>query len=581
MSEFGIKIKNIEAASIYGMNIGIRNSLDTTPAMLSNSLFTDYLLKKCHMKLWKGISTRSIICILFGYGVPSYEEEVKRHNNKIKSIKGDDSLTKSEKEKKIEIVKKYLNRTDECKDKYDKKTKEELREMFYRDGVSVTYNSFDKEGNITKSETIKYKMLYRTPGKAKKGTCMFISEDLYERARDFLYMGIKLPEKNTPIVEIGAYSSLSTSSIVDRLKIKPNEILILKDVSSFFKTNVTSVELNRKKHCVAVKKDNYEVENVLFDGQALIDTSIFPEWADGFIVLRHHFFKCAAFHSNLQLFFKDYYGDKYWNATVTDMFGNKRRVKNIKLITTDNSCKFLKFKGVTFDYWVDQIKKNGFNFGIVKTGHDSKYGELQRMSYQMVNALDIDSMSEVMNKTVSYIERLKRDDKEFLDFLSERANFMNDMEALRAICLQNPEFMETDYFRNRRKAIIQAYILQMKNGKVLQDAENLTIVGSPYAMLLHAVGDLDISNPRDPTFEIEEDAIQCYTERFMEDERLAAFRSPFNSRSGMNHLHNIYHVYLARYFNLGRLVIAVNLINTSFQPRNNGLTYRSSVQECA
>ena len=41
MSEFGIKIKNIEAASIYEYKYGYRENLDSTDAMLVNSLFLD------------------------------------------------------------------------------------------------------------------------------------------------------------------------------------------------------------------------------------------------------------------------------------------------------------------------------------------------------------------------------------------------------------------------------------------------------------------------------------------------------------------------------------------------------------
>lgn len=582
MSEFGIKIKNIEVASIYGMNIGIRDNLDTTPAMLTNSLFTEFLLQKCHLRLWKEESTREIICILYNYGSPSYEEEIKRLENKIKAVKKDDTLSKKNKEDRIKNLESYITKTEKMKDRYCKKSKEELREMSYKDGISITYHSRNKDGSIRKTETIKYRMLYRTPGKAKKGTCMFISDRIYEKAKNFLQMGMILPDDNALIVEMGAYSSLITSSIVGRVMIKPHEILILKDVESFCKKNVTSVELNKKKECIAVKKENYDVMNILFDGQALIDDSIFPEWGEGFVVLRQHFFKCAAFHTNIQLFFKDYYGRDYWKATVTDMFGNKHRVKDIKLITTDNACKWLKFKDlIDYKKWCKKLSWNDFQFGIVKTGHESKLGDVQRMSYQMVNALNLDDMPAIMEKSVKYIEKLKKDDKEFLDFMKKRANFTNDFEAMRAIIDQNPLFIESDYFRTRRSKIIQNYILEMKNGKVLQDAENLTIVGSPYAMLLHAVGDLDIENPVDPTFQVEDGAIQCYTERFMEDEYLAEFRSPFNSRSGLGCLHNIYHVYLARYFNFGRLVVAVNCIQTDWQARNNGLTYWSSVQKCA
>ena len=46
-------------------------------------------------------------------------------------------------------------------------------------------------------------------------------------------------------------------------------------LDAFFKTNIISIETDENKHCKAVPVDNYQVKNTLFDGQALIDTSIF------------------------------------------------------------------------------------------------------------------------------------------------------------------------------------------------------------------------------------------------------------------------------------------------------------------
>ena len=102
-------------------------------------------------------------------------------------------------------------------------------------------------------------MLYRSPGKAKKGSCMFIRKGLYNKAHKFLTMGIKIPKKNSPIVEIGAYQSLITSSIEGKVTIPPENILVLKDVDSFFNTNVISIEIDKNKHCKSVPKENYEV----------------------------------------------------------------------------------------------------------------------------------------------------------------------------------------------------------------------------------------------------------------------------------------------------------------------------------
>ena len=545
MSEYGLKIKRIQAGSIYEKNLGVREQLDEKDAMQVNSLFLDFLLAN-GLKVWKGESTRDIVVIDFSYGSRSYEEEV-RHLTKLAN---EDLLKKAE-----------ANR-----DKYDKKTRQELRTMFYVDGVNITYDTHNRDGEVIRSETIHYQMLYRTPGRAKVGNCVFICDRMFEKTREFLYMGIQLPKENAPIVEIGAYSSLITSSIVGRIKIEPEEILIIKDFDSKFTTNVVSVETNDRRECIAVHRDNYTLKNTLFDGQALIDSSIFPPWGDGYVLLRQHMTKMAAFCTHIQKYFRDYYGDDYETATITDMFSREVRVKDVRLITTENSIKWSKF-GVSFDYWADWVRKNGSLFGVVKTAHQSKLGEVQRMSYQMVNTLNIDSMPDVMQTTVDYIHRLKTDDDEFMQYLRKNQTFSNDFEVLIALVEQDPDFILSEYFRERRRKIINTYILNMKTGKLIQNGDNLVIVGNPFAMLMHAVGE---DPEKDPTFEHENGCVQCWTARFEDGEYLADFRSPHNSMNGIGYAHNHYHEYFDKYFDFGKQIIAVNLINTDFQDRHNG-----------
>ena len=565
MSEYGLKIKNIEAGSLYEYNLGVRDNYDYTNAMLINSLFTDFI-KNHGLSIWKDEYTRDVICIEFNYGSRSYEEEISHLNRNIKKIEKDNDITDSKKEEKINFFNKLKVKADENKNRFDKKSAQQIRDIFCTQGVEVEYISRNKKGDIIKSEKIKYKMLYRSSGKAKKGSCMFINENLYEVAKDFLYMGIELPENNSPIVEMSAYASLITSSIIDKVKIIPENILILEDIDSFFETKVVSVETDAYKHCIAKTIDKYKLKNTLFDGQALIDSSIFPTWADGYILLRHHLTKMAAFCSNIQLFFKDYFGDKYETAIVTDMWGNKHFAKDIKMITTDNAIKWLKFN-VSYEYWCEKVHENDCMFGIVKTAHQSKLGEVQRMSYQMINALDNSIMDKVVQCSIDYIEKLKTDDDEFLKYLHDNSNFSNDYDALIALCNQDKDFLKSEYFRHRKEWIIKSYILNFKNGKIIQNADNLVIVGSPYAMLLHAVGE---NIESDNTFRYESGTIQCYTKRFKDGEYLACFRNPFNSKNNMGYLHNVYHENFDKYFVFGKQIVAVNMIHTDFQDRNNG-----------
>lgn len=544
--------------------------------MFVNSLFKDYIMEN-GMKDWKGESTRDIICLEFNFGTRSYEEEIAHIKKIAKNARIDRKRAKSINSKKqIEIqenkkrkITELYSEANKHHDTYKKLSADQIRNYFYENGADVEYITRKKNGEIIKRESIHYIMLYRSTGKVKKGTCMFIRDKLYKKASNFLRMGIKLPEHNSDIVGISAYSSLICSGIVGKIKINPKNILVLKDIDRYFNTSIISVETDASRHCIAKFIEKYRLKNTLFDGQALIDSSIFPDWGNGYILLRHHFCKMAAFCANIQLFFREYFGDDYYTATVKDMWGNEHFVKDIELITTDNAMKWIKYNK-SYDYWCKKVYDNGCMFGIVKTAHPSKLGTVQRMSYQMVNSLSLDIMPEVCQESISYINKLKSDDDFFLEYLKKNINFSNDYEALIALCEQNREFIRSSYFRERKKSIIMAYVLNFKSGKILQNADNLVIVGSPYAMLLYgATGDPD-SVDKDDTFRVEEGAIQCFTGRFKHDSYLAEFRSPFNGKYNLGYLHNVYDERFDRYFKFCDQIIAINMNGTDFQDRNNG-----------
>ena len=576
MSEFGIKIKNIEAATLYEYNKGLRDHYDYKDAMFVNSLFKDFMCEN-KLKVWNDKSTRDLICLEFNFGTRSYDEEI-AHIRKIaknarieykKAISsGSKKLIELQTNKKKKIISLY-NFAVNHKTDYFSLSADTIREEFYNNGVNVEYITRKRNGDIIKTEIIHYKMLYRSTGKAKKGTCMFIRDKLYNKAINYLRMGIKLPKHNADIVGISAYSSLVCSGIVGKVKINPKNILVLKDVDRYFNTNVISVEIDENKHCIAKAIKDYKLKNTLFDGQALIDSSIFPNWGNGYILLRHHFCKMAAFCSNIQLFFRDYFGDDYYSATVKDMWGNEHYVKDIELITTDNAMKWIKYD-VSYDYWCNKVYENDCMFGIVKTAHPSKLGNVQRMSYQMVNSLDVEIMENVCKESIEYINRLKTDDDFFLDYLRKNINFSNDYEALIALCEQNRDFLRSSYFRDRKKAIIMTYVLNFKSGKVIQNADNLVIVGSPYAMLLYGATGNPCDVDKDDTFSVEDLATQCYTTRFNDNEYLAEFRSPFNGKYNLGYLHNVYNDRFKKYFKFCDQIIAVNMNGTDFQDRNNG-----------
>ena len=117
---------------------------------------------------------------------------------------------------------------------------------------------------------------------------------------------------------------------------------------------------------------------------------------------------------------------------------------------------------------------------------------------------------------------------------------------------------------------------------LIQNADNLVIIGSPFSMLLHSVGEDPES---DDTLVPEEGTIQCWTNRFPDNTYLSAMRSPYNSHNNCLYFHNVYNDKLSRYFKFGNLIIAVNMIHTDAQDRGNGSDQDSliwvGVQKCA
>ena len=436
MSEFGLKIKNIKAGTLFGYNQGVRDRYDYTDAMFSNSLFSDYI-RANGLNVWKDTSTRDIICLDFDFGSRSYEEELIHLKKQFAGFEEDKKMSEESKQRIRDIFKKI----EENKNNYAKYSKDEIRELFYENGVDVEY--INKSGDKKETQIINYKMLYRNSSKAKIGQVMFINSRLYKKAYDWLTMGLgeKMPIDDAKIVEMSAYAPLTTSTIVGKFFCPVKDILILKDHDSFFKTMAKIVKAEeytdygkvvdeeateaarqkairekkflkdgvtpkytkryklievKKKKCVVTDEET-EVKNTLWDGEALAESSILPDWVNGMALLRNHFFKACAIRTNIQLFFKDWCEKNnvdYETYEVKDMFGISHRLKDIKMITTDNAIKWKKFMNLmgntsaeAYQYWCDRVEADGCYWGIVKTDHPSKLGFGQQMSYQMINTL--------------------------------------------------------------------------------------------------------------------------------------------------------------------------------------------------
>lgn len=480
-------------------------------------------------------------------------------------------------------------------------TKEELRQLYYADGVSIRLEDLqgkkpkENEKKRGRKKQIKYKMLYRNTGKAKQGQCIFIREEYYNKVLDYMTMGLakkmkKLQADNAKIVELSAYAPLISATAIDYINIPLENIFVVEDRQSTVLKNAVVVktkEVAGKMRCyVERSSEGQEISNTLWDGMGLIDEEIFPAGTDGFIYCRSHFFKSCLFRGNVQQYFKDQYGEAYGDAVVTDMFGRKMRIKDIKVIVTENSLKWYKFvdlmggtKEAAFKYYEDWMKKDGEHFSIIKTGHESKWGELQRSSYQINNSLpttDVEVLRKIATESIQYINRLKTSDDAFMDHLRRTATKYNINDVLVALDeWTNGSIRYTELFRDKKtRTISRLKTERMMAGKLLQKGDNLTICGNPIALLneVSVTSNADKYPVTDPCFSTLDEYIQCYTERFTEGEFLAGFRSPHNSPNNIVHMKNVWPEQLRKYFpKLGKHVIVVNGVGTDIQARMNGM----------
>ncbi len=626
-----IKIKSIQAASLYRVNNGYKfvlktknedgteskeykeSFLDFGNAVINNSLFAVYL-RKHGVTVNKHKRSLDFLMMKFDWGVD--EDDSDKEN--IKSAM----------------------------------TAQELRDYYYENNATVVWKTFDsKTGKEIKSKEkiITYKMLLRSAGKAKEGHCLFIKKELHKKVLNYLTMGLwkKMPNmKGAKIVEMSAYAPLITATARDYIKIPLENIFVLQDQkSSCYKKAITvkskdvkhirmakdfsafeknineygftlykktakrnsklkyigrskkelaehgiDIDLCPEKEATYYKKEcccdrgnkESEIVNTLWDGMGIIDNSIFPENMEGFIYCRSHFFKSCLFRGNIQDYFRNYYGENYDTAYETDMTGRRIKVTDIKVIVTENSLKWIKFLDLMsksgtmkdgFKYYSKIMEKDGEMFAIVKTAHGSKYDELQRSSFQMNNTLlttDIDILEKIAAPSIEYCNKLKTDDEAFLKYLEVTGSARYSINnVLIDLYRWNDDFRYMEWFKNKRKAKINELKDQrLKLGKLFQYGDNLVICGNPVAMLMAVTGQ---SYKEENCFGQFDDRIQCCTSRFPEGERLAGFRSPHNSPNNIVYLENVYPERVKKYFpDLGNNVIIINGIGTDVQSRLNG-----------
>ena len=429
---------------------------------------------KAYIKWNKDEKKIEQICLDNFIGTLSNSLDLKKMNQILspdKKYKFDKSLRKVNIENCIGSTPIVIN-VDLSKDK-------KLRDKLYKNGFNFVYDYKEE----TEYHYVRYK---RTASSARKGSCLFIV-DTYKKGKKEIkvseemnkWSNCGLTEPKGADTKWEAYKSLSLSGILEKtITLRKKEILVVKDKKSIFKAPDDSIlvcydgidyfayspkekeeelknakeelqnaEEKVKEYETKIKiienENTYKIENNIWDGESLIDNSVFMEneaYNDAhMLLLRARFLKTCAFRTHLQEWFKD--NGINLEAKAKDVLNgftldDKAKVSDIKLVITESSLKYLKFANKD-DKFEDSIrkwfknaknKKDSIEFGIVKT--ESKATGKVRTSYQFLQTIglkdkEINDLISDCNKT--YLEAYEKP-KKFSEFLknNEIPSFQDD-----------------------------------------------------------------------------------------------------------------------------------------------------------
>lgn len=434
---------------------------------------------------------------------------------------------------------------------------------------------------------IKYVFYKRGASKAKNGYALYIQEHMRRPLLDRSRLGLTFEEnEEVDLTSLLAYESLISSGLDFTIDLNPKtEILLIDDVYGKDFESLASVtrEENGK---IVTNNQAITLKNCLTDGQGLLDQSVFKLYNKenkGFMLLRSDMFKCCAFNTKLQEWFKHNKISK-----LTDMFGNEYDAKHIKLVITPNSLKLFKYaykigsgnKKECYSYWNSNIDTT---FGVVKCDKEGNYGNYNRTTYQLLNSIPNLTYNDLMELTKierDYVTLLKNDNAVFRNYLgcdikgslklekiledddAANVNYFKNFDMLNALLLVNSDIQYTSKFKEVKKRLIANYIDHLKKGKIrLKDAKYVTIVSNPFEMLLATIGGY-----KNESIMI---GREVYCKYYNNNHEFCISRNPHINAANVMYAKNVYHEEY-KWFNFTDNIMTVNFFDNDMPDRLQG-----------
>lgn len=434
------------------------------------------------------------------------------------------------------------------------KNKADLRQELYENGFVC--------------DGVKYVRYKRSAGSSRVGKCLFVNEVVAKRMARWDRCGLTIRD-NAPIdlASFEAYIALPMSSIIDTMIIEPENILIVDDFESCFKDKVIAVE-EKDGRLVASEKE-VDVTNCIWDGESLLDVSMFGEYASkGMVLLRNRFFKTCAFNANIQQWFAD---NGITSVEQLNGFTLAKDISQVKLITTPSSVKYLKFGSI--EDWLANIEHT---FGIVKYEKETHFfgGRMVQCHYQLLNTLQLSykDVEELLKPSLAYVGAIRQDPAVLryhigYAFKNEEEDAeLNSMTTKNEIVFKllgiNDKFSRTKMYKEFRDDIVKGFFRNLKRGHILLNGNYSTLLGNGLELLKQAIGQFDGSS--------EIGVGNIHSHKFEYGKTVLGSRSPHVTMGNILLAQNVASENIDKYFNMTNEIVYINSIGENILQRLSG-----------
>lgn len=446
-----------------------------------------------------------------------------------------------------------------------------------KDNIKTYNNVADIRADIYENgflcEGIKYVRFKRSSGSSRVGKCLFINEKLYDIMHEWEMCGIQVDEgQDIDLAALEPYIALTLSSIIDTIQIRPENILVIDDYESVFRERAVATRLVDGR--LVSKPEDVEISNSIWDGQSLMDKSLFGDYDNkGMLLLRARFFKSCCFNTNIQQWFADHDIKKVGQLNG---YTRAKKIEDVKLITTPSSIKYLKFG--TLEQWLDTLETT---FGVVKYEKKTHFfdGRMVQTHYQLINTLQMtyEEVEQFIKPSLDYARMIKTDPAVLRHQISYQYQSPDDTFYTKAVTSKNDiiyrllgmndRFVKTKMYRNFCNDLIKSFIKNLRCGHVLVHGNYSTLCGNPIEMLKMSIGQFDGKSI------IEAGTVHC--EMFENGKEVLGSRSPHVTIGNILVARNVFRPEIAKYMNPTNEIVYVNSIQENLLERLSGADFDS------